>query len=1269
MSIRMKSILAAALIVIIITAAHFLSGYLFTRVHFRDTILQELPFARDIAHDLVAAEIKRLTHNASITAEHLARASSEAEMTEIMADRMNSFPDFLGLSVLDRNAKVLAERGKAVPRDCMCLAQDYFSGVLAGKHGISAPHRAGADPELYMHVFQPVGPDRILVATLSGWLFTELIDSFKLGTMGGVFIADGQGTIIASQRRELVRSQRNFIKEAETNPEVREAGAFFAKMISSDMGTGRYSLDGEERICAYRRLVDSTTGWRVFAVHLLQESSEAYLVSGLWTSSLLFLGVGLVLAVLFSGVVMRPFNKIWKQNLEMDKLNATLQAQSAKIIEEHERALLLLDQSPLCCDLWDQDFKLIDCSQRSPRFFGLKDKREYMEKFSLLSPEFQPDGQRSVDIIRARLQAVSEGESCVMEWMHRLPDGEPVPMEVTLVRLWSGGGPVYLGYKRDIREYKRMMGEIESRDHLQKILNTVSALLLQSPIAGFERELHRGMGMLTGALGVDRMAIWKNHVRDDGLYYSQVFEFRVGAAAPPDGVNVPPDAWRGVKESRRFAEKAPSWEAALSRGDCVNSHVRDMPMPERAHFGAQGLRTIFAAPVFIQDRFWGFVGYDCYGGERAFNETEQIVMRSGALMVVTALSRNEMTAGLRDASAKLEAAWQDASKANNAKSVFLAQMSHEMRTPLNAIIGLSELILEENGLGEAMELNLEKIYNAGSTLLSIVNDILDISKIEAGQFELLPAEYEVPSLLNDVIVQNILRIGDKPVRFLVDIDEGLPLRLRGDDLRIKQILSNLLSNAFKFTQKGQVEFGVRCAREGETAWLTAWVRDTGPGIRPGDLPYLFTDYRRMDTETHRKIEGTGLGLSITKKMAEMMDGSVSVESEYGKGAVFTVRLRQGFVSDAVIGRETTQNLKHVRYSVGKRRRVIRRTMPYARILVVDDNATNLDVARGIMRPYGVKIDCVQSGREAVEAIREAHVKYNAIFMDHMMPEMNGIEAVRIIREEIGTEYARNIPIIAFTANAIVGNEDMFLNRGFHAFISKPIDLARLDAVLRTWVRDKNLEDKMSSGVMVQPEELKMPLFPGRVDGADLQKGFERFGGDMEAFLQVLRSYVAHTPPLLDAIERTAPENSHDYAIMIHGIKGASRGICADRIGDMAEAMEKSAQAGNFALVSANIRGFLETVRKLVADLERLLSQVGLKPAKDMPDASTLSKLAEACGNFDIDGIDQAMSELESWRYAADGGLAAWLRDNVDRMNYAQIKERLSGGSGENGGAT
>jgi signal transduction histidine kinase/CheY-like chemotaxis protein len=614
---------------------------------------------------------------------------------------------------------------------------------------------------------------------------------------------------------------------------------------------------------------------------------------------------------------------------------------------------------------------------------------------------------------------------------------------------------------------------------------------------------------------------------------------------------------------------------------------------------------------------------------------------------------------------------EDAVASTEAKSDFLANMSHEMRTPLNAIIGLSELTLDIENVEDVARENLEKVYNSGVTLLSLINDILDISKIESGRFEIIPVEYDTPSLINDTVTLNIVRIGSKPITFQLNVDKNMPSTLVGDELRVKQIFNNLLSNAFKYTEEGTITWSIRCEPDGDAVWLISEISDTGIGIRQKDVEKLFSDYNQVDTKRNRKIEGTGLGLSICKSMVELMGGNISVESEYGKGSTFKVRIRQGKANNVPIDAKVIENLKHFQYSDNKRDRrakLIRAQIPYARVLVVDDVPTNLDVARGMMKPYGMHIDCVSNGPAAVKLIRDEKIKYNAIFMDHMMPGMDGIEATRIIREDIGTDYAKNIPIIALTANAIVGNEDKFLQHGFQAFLSKPIDIMRMDFVINHWVRDKELE-KTGSGVISPDNNIGKQSIINRasvlerfhIEGIDFKSGLRHFNGDIEIYLDVLKSYVKNTPPLLEQLRDGTKENLPNYAIVVHGIKGSSRGISAAGIGRRAEALERAAKGDNITFIEAQNDDFIETIQTLLVNLSAMLKEIAEenpKIKKKEPDAEVLAALLEASKNYDIDGVDKAMTELERYDYESCGELVEWLKTQVSVMGFKKIKERL-----------
>ncbi|MDR2478767.1 MAG: response regulator [Treponema sp.] len=566
-----------------------------------------------------------------------------------------------------------------------------------------------------------------------------------------------------------------------------------------------------------------------------------------------------------------------------------------------------------------------------------------------------------------------------------------------------------------------------------------------------------------------------------------------------------------------------------------------------------------------------------------------------------------------------------AEAASRAKADFLANVSHEIRTPMNAIIGLGELELDKNLPADTL-LNLDKMHNSAMSLLSIINDLLDISKIESGHFELIQAEYQTPSFISDTANLNMVRIGSKPIVFSLDIDENLPFRLYGDELRFRQILNNLLSNAFKYTKEGTVILKMRCEpfpcpggavppayspeEPAEKICLVCSVADTGMGIRKDDLNKLFSLYKQIDAESHRHIEGTGLGLSICKNMTELMGGTVSVQSEFGKGSVFTVRIPQGIVDQTPVGRDMATSLAKFKFTAQKRerRKNILNPMPYGKVLVVDDVPTNLDVAKGMMMPYGLAIDCVASGMDAIRKIREAKTIYDAVFMDHMMPEMDGMEAVRIIRNEINSEYARTVPVIALTANALIGNDKLFMENGFQDFLTKPIDMVKLDAALNKWVRNREKErlpewaaviEKMKSGSGAENAPAKQTASSGGTDappanpiaGLDFVGGLKRMGNREAAYIRVLASYAAGMPALLEKVRAFSPETIEDYTITVHGIKGSSYGICADEAGRQAEALEMAAKSGDIETIAAKNSGFIALAEKLVEDIGKYLALV------------------------------------------------------------------------------
>jgi len=395
-----------------------------------------------------------------------------------------------------------------------------------------------------------------------------------------------------------------------------------------------------------------------------------------------------------------------------------------------------------------------------------------------------------------------------------------------------------------------------------------------------------------------------------------------------------------------------------------------------------------------------------------------------------------------------------AEEENRAKTRFLARMSHEIRTPLSAVMGITELQLQNKKHTPETEEAFLRIHNSSSLLLTIINDILDLSKIEADKMQIVTAEYKLSGLIVDTAQLNIMRIGKKQINFSLKIDEQLPAYLLGDVQRIKQILNNLLSNALKYTDEGFVNlsFGMEEAEKSDEIMLTICVTDTGQGMTDEQVDSLFEiEFTRFNMESNHAIEGSGLGMMIAHHLVTIMRGTITVDSKPGKGSTFTVRLPQKSSRPDILGKgtaESLENLEVTQRSLKKNTSPVYEPMSYGRVLVVDDLESNLFVVKSILSLYKITAETATSGHEAVEKIKTGKV-YDIIFMDYMMPEMDGIEATKIIR---AMGYVH--PVVVLTANAVKGAEDMFLENGFDGFISKPIDQTLFNACLIRYIRDK-----------------------------------------------------------------------------------------------------------------------------------------------------------------------------------------------------------------------
>ena len=1237
------------------------------------------------------------------------------------------------------------------------------------------------------------------------------------------------------------------------------------------------------------------------------------------------------------------------------------------LYEANERTMLMLDTSPICAQIWDRNLNTIDCNEAGVRLYEFKDKAEYTERFlNECSPKFQPDGQHSDEKAVKFVHMAFEEGYCRFDWTHRMPDTNTLfPAEVTLVRAKYRDEDVVIGYTRDLREYEEMMQGIKYRDSMLMAANQMAINMLNSDVNFFEKVLHESMSIIAEAVKVDCVYLWRNQVISDELFCFQIFEWSAEKTMFADG------------KPYRYNEVVPGWEEILSSGKNINDLVRNMSPKEQDHLTPSGILSILVVPIFINDVFWGFVGFDDCHEERIFTKEEESILHSASLIIANSFIRNEMIQNICNTSEQLiqrdnlmqavnrsatflltteededieapilasmklvgsslnadrvyiwrnemiegeqhfvclygwyneigmqkrsaakgqmfaykdrprwkekffrgecingpvsklpqdeqkfadfeissvviiplflddefwgffslddcvqertfkeeevailrsvslmmanainrhalvekrtrelalqtttlaslfdsipdfiftkdsdlrfmhcnraflehfglsiedvvgkdnisglglsaetsellstndrrvmredriikleeqmlradgmtlvyettklplkindkvvgmmgishditerKKAAENALDASRSKSAFLANMSHEIRTPMNAIVGFTEILMQNEELPEDVEEGLNRIYSSCNLLVGIINDILDFSKIEAGKLDIVPVEYKLANLINDSIHLNIVRIESKPIKFELEISAAAPSKLIGDKLRIKQILNNLLSNAFKYTDAGKVTLSVefeRARKSPNDVTLVLRVRDTGFGMTKDQLSTIFEEYSRFDKVKNSNIEGTGLGLAITYHLINLMGGQIKVESEPRVGTLFTVRLPQKMADDEILGEEMVENLRKFRmnYVTNKRKgnRIERDLMPYGSVLVVDDVPTNIYVAVGLMKHYRLQIDTAISGIEAIEKIKDGKV-YDVIFMDHMMPEMDGAMAVKQIRE-MGYEN----PIVALTANAVAGMSDFFLQNGFDEFISKPIDINHLNSVLNKLIRDKYppqivevarlglLTSAAENGSAAQLSIKPAAIFQNRsIAGIDIVKGLERYDGDEETYLKVLRSYSASLRSMLDPIETFCEETLGDYERAAHSVKGMSRGIFAEELGSSAEELEKAASVGNINFVNEHNGAFFKTVQKLVSDIDDLISTIDAenpKPQKDKPDADLLIKLSCACKAFDIYEVDAAMDIIEKYKYTSDGGLADWLRENIDKMKFAQIVERLS----------
>ena len=698
------------------------------------------------------------------------------------------------------------------------------------------------------------------------------------------------------------------------------------------------------------------------------------------------------------------------------------------------------------------------------------------------------------------------------------------------------------------------------------------------------------------------------------------------------------------------------------------------------------------------------------------------------------------------------------------KSDFLANMSHEIRTPMNAVIGMAEMALREEMTPEARDY-IRQIKSSGQALLTIINDILDFSKIESGKMDILEDTYEPMSLINDMVNIIMTRIGKKDVEFILDIPAELPSELHGDMIRIKQIIVNLMNNAVKFTEHGQVRLQLEYTYlEEDVIELQVAVKDTGYGIKPQDREKLFQSFQQVDSKRNRNIEGTGLGLAICKQLLALMEGDIDVESEYGKGSTFSFRIPQRvvnaepsilpmeiethalllvanryvkdqlrkdmkqlgvdyywlsnekelekreildnsylFVEQSLFTDYVQKFLKENEKLVGvlmvnfhsamqyaiSNLRVAKKPLyplnlapilsgeriedygeqeadefgfiaPDAEILIVDDNAINLTVAEGLLEPLQMKIDTALSGKDAISMVSQK--TYDLIFMDHMMPEVDGVETTHIIRR-FYEEYAE-VPIIALTANAVSGTREFFMNEGMSDFVAKPIEVKVIVSKLRRWLPPEKI--KKSRGVLdAGMKENEKNSSAIEIQGLDTEAALKLLGSE-KLFWAVLKDYYRVIDRKCEAIKKFETEEKwKDYTIEVHALKSASRQIGAMELADKAERMEMAGNAQDGGQIHASTDEMLARYRwhqgilKNIFDGEPGEKKSGEKEITGETLADLFQRMQDAMEELDSDEMEEVLKEMEE--YSFEGGqreLLERLRSSVEDIDTEQAEAVL-----------